>query len=194
MNLIAEYKMKFRGWLNGKRVVEGDPNKVRKNQILLVRDNSTGNVKAIRERGSNDSLEELIPDDYIYCRVKSWTDDLTNDGKKASLLSIGEYIGPLISSSLVNFLMFGNIYAPFDRINYNDGEGTNRYSKVKAIRIQKAGLYASENGSKFTKINTLDDLQNAMKLIGIEVDLSKALEPITKDEFDSMEVPTLPLA
>lgn len=42
--------MKFRGRLNGKRVVEGDPNKVRKNEILLVRDNSTGNVKAIRER------------------------------------------------------------------------------------------------------------------------------------------------
>ena len=42
--------MKFRGWLNGKRVVEGDPNKVKKNEILLVRNNSTGNVKAIRER------------------------------------------------------------------------------------------------------------------------------------------------
>lgn len=33
------------------RVVEGDPNEVDKNEILLVRDNSTGKVKSIRERG-----------------------------------------------------------------------------------------------------------------------------------------------
>lgn len=174
------------------RVVEGDPNEVDKNEILLVRDNSTGKVKSIRERGSDGSLEELIPDDYIYCRVKSWTTDLTN-GQKVSLLSLEEYIGPLISSSLVNFSLFSNIYAPFYIIKYTNGEGTNRYSKVKAIRIQKADLAASEDGSKFIKLNTLDDLQNTMKLLGIEVDLSKALEPITKDEFDSMEVPTLPL-
>lgn len=32
------------------RVVEGDPNEVDKNEILLVRDNSTGKVKSIRER------------------------------------------------------------------------------------------------------------------------------------------------
>lgn len=108
-------------------------------------------------------------------------------------MSLGEYIGPLISSSLVNFSLFSNIYAPFDVINYTNGEGADRYSKVKAIRIQKADLVASEDGSKFIKLNTLDDLQNTMKLLGIEVDLSKALEPITKDEFDSMEVPTLPL-
>lgn len=70
------------------RVVEGDPNEVDKNEILLVRDNSTGKVKSIRERGSDGSLEELIPDNYIYCRVKSWTTDLTN-GQNTSLLSLG---------------------------------------------------------------------------------------------------------
>lgn len=32
------------------RVVEGDPNEVDKNEILLVRDDSTGKVKSIRER------------------------------------------------------------------------------------------------------------------------------------------------
>lgn len=106
-------------------------------------------------------------------------------------MTLGEIIGPLISSSLVNFFIFSNIYAPFNIINYTNGEGTNRYSKVKAIRIQKAGLATSADGSKFIKFNTLDDLQNTMKLLGVEVDLSKALEPITKDEFDSMEVPTL---
>lgn len=37
------------------RVVEGDPNEVDKNEILLVRDNSTGKVKSIRERGSDGS-------------------------------------------------------------------------------------------------------------------------------------------
>lgn len=52
--------MKFRGWLNGKRVVEGDPNKVRKNEILLVRDNSTGKVKSIKERGEEGSLKDII--------------------------------------------------------------------------------------------------------------------------------------
>ena len=183
--------MKLRGWLNGKRVVEGDPNKVRKNEILLVRDNSTGNVKAIRERGSNDSLEELIPDDYIYCRVKSWTDDLTN-GKKISLLKLGRnIIGTIIESSLVNFYIFRNIYASFDVIDYNSGEGTNRYNDVKAIRIKKCAISISDS-SEPIKLNTFDDLQNMIKLSDTEVDLSKALEPITKDEFDSMEIPTLP--
>lgn len=174
------------------RVVEGDPNEVDKNEILLVRDNSTGKVKSIRERGNDGSLEELIPDNYIYCRVKSWTTDLT-EGQKVSLLSLGELIGSLISSSLVNFLLFSNIYAPFDIIKYSDGEGTNRYSKVKAIRIQKVDLAASMEGGEYTKFETLEDLQNGLKLLGIEVDLSKTLEVITKDEFDSMEIPTLPL-
>lgn len=174
------------------RVVEGDPNEVDKNEILLVRDNSTGKVKSIRERGNDGSLEELIPDNYIYCRVKSWTTDLT-DGQKESLLSLGEWIGPLISSSLVNFLLFSNIYVPFDIIKYSDGEGTNRYSKVKAIRIQKVGLAASMEGGEYIKLETLEDLQNCLKLLGMEVDLSKTLEVITKDEFDSMEIPTLPL-
>lgn len=96
------------------RVVEGDPNEVDKNEILLVRDNSTG-------------------------KVKSWTEDLSVDGSKTSLLTLGTNIlGSIISSSLVNFFIFSKIYAPFDVINYNDDEGTNRYSKVKAIRIQKA--------------------------------------------------------
>lgn len=144
------------------------------------------------ERGSNDSLEELIPDGYIYCRVKSWTDDLTN-GKGGSLLNLGRNtIGPIIESSLVNFFIFGNIYAPFDTIEYNNGEGIKRYDYVKAIRIQKCAI-SSSDGSKLIKLNTFDDLQNFIKLLGLEVDLSKALEPITKDEFDSMEIPTLPL-
>lgn len=143
------------------------------------------------ERGSNDSLEELIPDDYIYCRVKSWTDDLTN-GKKVSLLNFGiSTIGPIIESSLVNFFIFGNIYAPFDTIQYTNGEGTKRYDYVKAIRIQKCAI--STKPDELVKLNTLDDLQNLTKLLGLEADLSKALEPITKDEFDSMEIPTLPL-
>ena len=94
---------------------------------------------------------------------------------------------------MVNFLLFSNIYAPFDIINYNDGEGTNRYGKVKAIRIQKGDLVTSLEGGEYVKIETLEDLQNSLKLLGIEVDLSKTLEVITKDEFDSMEIPTLPL-
>ena len=92
----------------------------------------------------------------------------------------------------MNFFVFGNIYAPFDVIKYTNGEGINRYSYVKAIRIQKVTVISSDN-SGFIKLNTLDDLQNFIKLLGTEVDLSKALELITKDEFDSMEIPTLPL-
>lgn len=103
-----------------------------------------------------------------------------------------DIIGQIIDSSLVNSFIFGNIYAPFDVIQYSNGEGAYRYGYVKAIRIQKATLPNSD-GSKFIKLNTLDDLQNAIKLLGLEVDFSKALEPITKDEFDSMEIPTLPM-
>lgn len=47
------------------RVVEGDPNEVDKNEILLVRDNSTGKVKSIRERGSDGSIRDIFPDNYI---------------------------------------------------------------------------------------------------------------------------------
>lgn len=94
---------------------------------------------------------------------------------------------------MVNFLLFSSIYAPFDIIKYSDGESTNRYSKVKAIRIQKADLAASMKGGEYIKLETLEDLQNCLKLLGIEADLSKTLEVITKDEFDSMEIPTLPL-
>lgn len=174
------------------RVVEGDPNEVDKNEILLVRDNSTSKVKSIRERGNDGSLEELISDNYIYCRVKDWEEDLT-DGQRVSLLSLGEWIGPLISSSLVNFLLFSNVYVPFDIISYNNGEGTKRYSKVKAIRIQKVDLVASIDDREIIKLESLEDLQNSLKLLGIEIDLSKTLEVITKDEFDSMEIPTLPI-
>lgn len=173
------------------RVVEGDPNEIDKNEILLVRDNSTGKVKSIRERGSDGSLKELIPDDYIYCRVKSWQKDLTN-GQDISLLKFGETsYGPVISSSLVNFFLFENIYAPFDLIGSSSVNNIGRYTKVNAIRIQKFCVTLDEGN--IIKINTLDDLQNSIKLmLGVEIDLSKALEPITKDEFDSMEVPTLP--
>ena len=173
------------------RVVEGDPNEIDKNEILLVRDNSTGKVKSIRERGSDGSLKELIPDDYIYCRVKSWQKDLTN-GQDISLLKFGETgYGPIISSSLVNFSLFENIYAPFNIIGSSSTGNIGRYTKVNAIRIQKFCVTLDENN--VIKINTLDDLQNIVKLLsGKEMDFSKALKPITKDEFDSMEVPTLP--
>ena len=173
------------------RVVEGDPNEIDKNEILLVRDNSTGKVKSIRERGSDGSLKELISDDYIYCRVKSWEEDLTN-GQDMSLLKFGEGgYGSIISSSLVNFSIFENIYAPFDIICSSSAGNIGRYTKVSAIRIQKFCITLDEGN--IIKINTLDDLQNIMKLVaGKEIDFSKALEPITKDEFDSMEVPTLP--
>ena len=174
------------------RVVEGDPNEIDKNEILLVRDNSTGKVKSIRERGSDGSLKELIPDDYIYCRVKSWGEDLT-DGQDISLLKFGETAyGSIISSSLVNFFIFENIYAPFNIICGSSADSIGRYTKVSAIRIQKFCFTLDDNN--VIKINTLDDFQNIMKLaLGMEIDFSKALEPITKDEFDSMEVPTLPL-
>lgn len=175
------------------RVVEGDPNEISRNEILLIRDNSTGKIKSIRERESNGSLKELIPDNYIYCRVKDWKTDLT-DGQKITLLSLGEWIGLLISSSLVNFLAFSNIYAPFDIISYSNGEGTNRYSKVKAIRIQKAYLPVNMESTEFIRLETLEDLQNIIKLVlGVDIDISKALEVITKDEFDSMEILTLPI-
>lgn len=175
------------------RVVEGDPNEISRNEILLIRDNSTGKIKSIRERESNGSLKELIPDNYIYCRVKNWKADLT-DGQGITLLSLGEWIGLLISSSLVNFLIFSNIYAPFDIINYSNGEGANRYSKVEAIRIQKAYLPVNPELTELSRLETLEDLQNSIKLVlGVDIDLSKALEVITKDEFDSMEIPILPI-
>ena len=106
-------------------------------------------------------------------------------------MNLGDVIGPIIDSSLVNFSIFGNIYAPFDVIGYTNGEGTNRYNYVKAIRIQKCAIPTQPD--ELVKFNTFDDLQNFIKLLVPEVDLSKALEPITKDEFDSMEIPTLPL-
>lgn len=174
------------------KVLEGDSNKINKDEILVVRDNSTGKVKSIRERGNDGSLKELIPDNYIYCRVKSWITDLT-DGDNISLLTLGDFIGPLISSSLVNYFLYSNLYAPFDVISYTDGEGISRYKEVKAIRIQKANLMASLDGNKVIKLESLKDLQSSLKLLGIEVDLSRALEPISKDEFDSMEIPTLPI-
>lgn len=176
------------------RVVEGDPNKVdKRNMILLIRDKLTGRIKSIKKRCGSGSLEELIPDDYIYCKVKSWTDDLTN-GEDISLLQLGATIGSLISTSLVNFYIFRRYYAPFDIINYNGEEGTNRYSDVKAIRIQKAYISTSlSDDADSTKFNTLNELQDIMKLLGLDLDLSKALEEITKEEFDNMEIPTLPL-
>lgn len=81
------------------RVVEGDPNEVDKNEILLVRDNSTGKVKSIRER-------------------ERW------------------------------------VYKGYFPRQY---------------------------------------LENILKVLGFNIDLSKALEPISKEEFDSMDIPTLPL-
>lgn len=42
------------------RVVEGDPNEIDKNEILLVRDNSTGEVKSIKWRGSDGSMKSLV--------------------------------------------------------------------------------------------------------------------------------------
>ena len=66
---------------------------------------------------------------------------------------------------------------------------SSRYKDVKAIRIQKFTGIAPDG--KSIKINTLEDLQEYIKLLGKELDLSKALELITKDEFDSMEIPTL---
>lgn len=175
------------------RVVEGVPNKVDKNMILLIRDKLTGRIKSIKKRCGRGSLEELIPDDYIYCKVKSWTDDLTNGGNM-SLLKLGDTIGSLISSSLVNFYIFKRYYAPFDIINCNDGEGTSRYSNVKAIRIQKTYISTSlSDDADPIKFNTLNELQDILKLLGLDLDLSKALEEITKEEFDNMEIPTIPL-
>lgn len=98
-------------------------------------------------------------------------------------MSLGEYIGPLISSSLVNFSLFSNIYAPFDVINYTNGEGADRYSKVKAIRIQKADLVASEVGSirywalKIGKAHSV--LSYRLKVHGID-NLKKYIEQRTK--------------
>lgn len=117
------------------------------------------------------------------------------DGSKTSLLTLGTNIlGSIISSSLVNFFIFSKIYAPFDVINYNDDdEGTNRYSKVKAIRIQKAYIPTDSESGEMIHLEKLQDLENILKVLGFNIDLSKALEPISKEEFDSMDIPTLPL-
>lgn len=44
------------------RVVEGDPNEVDKNEILLVRDNSTGKIKDIMQRDSTGELVSILPE------------------------------------------------------------------------------------------------------------------------------------
>lgn len=94
----------------------------------------------------------------------------------------------------MNFFIFSKIYAPFDVINYNDDdEGTNRYSKVKAIRIQKAYIPTDSESGEMIHLEKLQDLENILKVLGFNIDLSKALEPISKEEFDSMDIPTLPL-
>lgn len=176
------------------RVVEGDPNEVDKNEILLVRDNPTGKVKSIRKRGSDGSLEHLIPvpDDYIYCRATSWDTDLTDDGQRIWLEHFLEFFDPLVSSSLVKLPVGFICYLPFRVMGDFEKNGHNVFTEIRAIRIYKAVLAASEDGSKFIKLNTLDDLQNILlTLTGLKVDLSKSLKPITKDEFDSMEIPTL---
>lgn len=86
------------------------------------------------------------------------------DGSKTSLLTLGTNIlGSIISSSLVNFFIFSKIYAPFDVINYNDDEGTNRYSKVKAIRIQKAYIPTDSESGEMIHLEKLQDLENILE-------------------------------
>jgi len=43
------------------RVVEGDPNEVDKNEILLIRDNSDGSIKDIMKRDDTGKLVSMLP-------------------------------------------------------------------------------------------------------------------------------------
>ena len=168
-------------------IVIGDPNEVDKNEILLVRDNLTGEIQSIKKRGSNGSLEELIPDDYIYCKVKSWRTDIATEPPAQTLIDLADSgIGAIISTSYVNTMIYKGIYAPYDFVKSEPVE----IDKVKGIRILKCYMipYIEEDP---VKINTLDDLQNFLDILEMKIDLSKVLEPITKAEFDSMEIPTL---
>lgn len=42
------------------RLVEGDPNEIGYNEILVIRDKSTGKIQDIQKRGSNGKMESLI--------------------------------------------------------------------------------------------------------------------------------------
>lgn len=42
------------------RVVEGDPNEIDKNEILITRDNSTGEITNIQKRDSTGELKSIV--------------------------------------------------------------------------------------------------------------------------------------
>lgn len=68
------------------RVVEGDPNEVDKNEILLVRDNLTGKIKNIKKRESNGELKDAIESST----EKHIIYDIT-EGLKNHCLAVCEY-------------------------------------------------------------------------------------------------------
>lgn len=57
MNLLKAIKIKRT--LNF-RVVEGDPNEIDKNEILITRDNSTGEITNIQKRDSTGELKSIV--------------------------------------------------------------------------------------------------------------------------------------
>lgn len=188
--------MKRVGRINNKIVVQGDPNTITKNQILLVNDNQTNQIKSIKKRDNNGSLKSITDDDYLYFKVKDWNAIVVEGISIKDLLMTddGIFLQPLVSSCLVNFFLIGQFYAPTDIFMYTNGEGNKRFLNVKAIRIFKGYLPDDNEFTKMVKLQSLKDIERVMSLLGMEnANLSNALEPITKDEFDSMEIPTLSL-
>ena len=132
------------------RVVEGDPNEIDKNEILLVRDNSTGKVKSIRERGSDGSLKELISNDSdnsvkfvtadkfaLYVIDSASTSSGESNAKVANILPFGGSVNSntlkVDITSLVNTsdnykLQFHFIVAEKDKFGIGDTIGTKSYN------------------------------------------------------------------
>lgn len=176
------------------RVVEGDPNEVDKNEILLVKDNSTDKVKSIKKRGNDGSLQELIPaskdsasDDYIYCRINSW--DTIINGDSLTIKECLYYTFSIIAStSFCNYSSYKGIYVPLDFLYSRHATSL---KAIKAIRIKKNILYYNngEEGLINRKIESLEDLHAIVALFSNNtVNINLALEEITKDEFDNMEI------
>lgn len=175
--------MKKVGTLYGNVIVEGDPNRI-KNEILLIKDNISGQIKSIKQIGNNNTLQEIIPDEYLYFKVKYW------DSEFVSLCN--NILGVLFSSCLVNIFLFRKIYAPWDIISYKSDTGFKRYDYVKAIRMQKV-FVPNADSTDMVKLNSFNDFITFLNSLGGSIDLANVLEPITKEKFDNIEIVDIPL-
>lgn len=178
------------GRLNNLPVMEGgDDNIVRKDWIRYTDDNGKitlskrscdGSIKPVA--GSNSDTE------YLYFMVKSWTSHFSGTDK--SLLDILKVL-PVISSQRVNYITFKGVHMPAEIFGYSNGEDVRRYDYVKAVRFPRCQMLLSE--SEAVAVNSLQDLEKALTIFGLYADLEEMLTPISKEEFDSLEIPNLPL-